>query len=98
LNPSLFEGFGLTGDEARSLGKRVLLSDIAAHQEQDPPKATYFNPHDFKDLAEKLSMIWRDVEPGPDVELELEARKSLVRRIHACAESFMSVANEVTSR
>ena len=98
LNPSLFEGFGLTVDEARSLGKRVLLSDIAAHQEQDPPKAVYFDPYNSEDLAEKLSTVWRDAEPGPDVELELEARKSLVGRIHACAESFMSVASEVTGR
>ena len=98
LNPSLFEGFGLTVDEARSLGKRVLLSDIPAHQEQDPPKAIYFDPYNSDDLAEKLGIIWRDAAPGPDVELELEARKSLVGRIHACAESFMSVANEVTSR
>lgn len=98
LNPSLFEGFGLTIDEARSLGKRVLLSDIPAHREQDPPKMTYFDPCNSEDLAEKLSMVWRDVEPGPDVELELEARKSLAGRIYGCAESFMSVANEVTSR
>jgi glycosyltransferase involved in cell wall biosynthesis len=98
LNPSLFEGFGLTVDEARSLGKRVLLSDIAAHQEQDAPKATYFDPYDSEDLAEKLSRVWRDVASGPDIELELEARQSLARRIHMCAESFMSVAREVTKR
>jgi glycosyltransferase involved in cell wall biosynthesis len=98
LNPSLFEGFGLTVDEARSLGKRVLLSDIPAHREQDAPKTRYFDPCNSEDLAEKLSMVWRDVEPGPDVELELQARKSLAGRIHACAESFMSVANEVTNR
>ena len=98
LNPSLFEGFGLTVDEARSLGKRVLLSDIAAHREQDPQKATYFDPYDSEDLAERLGLIWREVEPGPDIELELEARQSLAKRIHLCAESFMSVASEVTYR
>ncbi len=96
LNPSLFEGFGLTVDEARSLGKRALLSDIPAHREQDPPKANYFDPYNSEDLAEKLRMIWRDAEPGPDIELELEARQSLVGRIHACAESFMSVVSEVS--
>jgi glycosyltransferase involved in cell wall biosynthesis len=98
LNPSLFEGFGLTVDEARSLGKRVLLSDIPAHQEQDPPKAMYFDPYNSEDLAEKLRMIWRDVEPGPDSELELKAQQSFPGRLRACAESFMSVANEVTRR
>jgi glycosyltransferase involved in cell wall biosynthesis len=98
LNPSLFEGFGLTVDEARSLGKRVLVSDIAAHQEQDPPKATYFDPYNPEDLAEKLGMIWRDVESGPDVELEFATRRSIVGRIQACAESFMSVVSEVINQ
>jgi glycosyltransferase involved in cell wall biosynthesis len=98
LNPSLFEGFGLTVDEGRSLGKWVLLSDIPAHREQDPPRATYFDPYNSEDLAEKLSIIWCNVGPGPDTELEADARRSLVGRINACAESFMSVANEVTSR
>ncbi len=98
LNPSLFEGFGLTVDEARSLGKRVLLSDIEAHQEQNPAKATYFDPYNSTNLSEKLGAIWHDVAPGPDIELELEARQSLIGRIHACAESFMSVASEVVHR
>jgi glycosyltransferase involved in cell wall biosynthesis len=98
LNPSLFEGFGLTVDEARSLGKRVLVSDIPPHREQDPPKAMYFNPDNSEDLAEKLSRIWRDLEPGPDVELELEARQSLGVRIRGCAELFMSIAGEIARR
>jgi glycosyltransferase involved in cell wall biosynthesis len=97
LNPSLFEGFGLTVDEARSVGKCVLLSDIAVHREQNPPKAIFFDPHNCGDLADKLSKIWCEATPGPDVELEHEAQKSLRRRLRACAESFMSVVHEVTS-
>jgi glycosyltransferase involved in cell wall biosynthesis len=98
LNPSLFEGFGLTVDEARSLGKRVLLSDIAAHREQDPPKATYFDPCNCEQFAEKLSTIWHDVEPGPDPELELKEREALPGRFRVCAESFMRVLREFISK
>ena len=98
LNPSLFEGFGLTVDEARSIGKRVLISDIPAHREQNPPEAVFFDPRDCEDLARKLEKIWYDTPPGPDMKLESEARQSLPERIRLCAESFMSVVQEVINR
>jgi glycosyltransferase involved in cell wall biosynthesis len=92
LNPSLFEGWGYTVDEARSVGKRVLLSDIPAHREQNPPKATFFNPLDCDELSEKLGEIWIDSKPGPDTELEFEARNVLPERLRAYAEGFLYVA------
>jgi len=46
LGPSLFEGWGFGVDEARSVGKRLLISDIPAHREQNPPEAIFFNPQD----------------------------------------------------
>lgn len=95
LNPSLFEGFGLAIDEARSIGKQVILSDIPAHREQNPPKAVFFNPYDAEGLAEKISKVWNATKPGPDIELEFEARKSLSERLHNSAESFLSVVKEV---
>lgn len=94
LNPSLFEGWGHTVDEARSVGKQVLVSDIPAHREQNLPKATFFNPYDCEDLVEKLGQIWREVGPGPDTELEVEARHSLPERLRAYAEAFVSVVRE----
>lgn len=94
LNPSLFEGWGVTVDEARSIGKRLLVSDLPEHREQSPPGATYFDPEDTGELAEKMERIWREAEPGPDLELEEEARRELPGRIKACAEAFLDVATE----
>lgn len=95
LNPSLFEGFGLSVDEARSIGKRLLLSDIPAHREQNVPHAVFFDPKNVEELAEKLGWMWRNTSPGPHLEIELEARSSLPQRLNACAESFMAVIREV---
>jgi glycosyltransferase involved in cell wall biosynthesis len=94
LNPSLFEGFGLAVDEARSVGKRVLLSDIEVHREQDPPKGVFFNPTDEEDLAEKIGKVWEETTPGPDWELEEMARRHQPMRMAAFAGSFMSVVKE----
>lgn len=95
LNPSLFEGYGMTVDEARSLGKQLVASDIACHREQDPPQAVFFDPRDPEDLATKLEKVWRDKSPGPDDALEREARESLPRRLRESGESFLSVVREV---
>lgn len=96
LNPSIFEGFGMTINEARSLGKQVLLSDMPAHREQNPPKAIYFNPLKVEGLAEKMAKIWQETLPGPDTELEEKARRELPDRIKESAQSFMNVVKEVT--
>ncbi len=67
-------------DEARSVGKRVLVSDIPSHREQNPPQALFFNPHDRSELVEKLSRIWTEAIPGPDIQLELESRNAQLER------------------
>ena len=97
LNPSLFEGYGMTLDEARSVGKQMLVSDIPAHREQDPPGGVYFDPKDHEGLAGKLRQIWRESQPGPAAKMEDEARRSLPERTRKCAEAFMTVVREVLS-
>lgn len=94
INPSLFEGWGMTVDEARSVGKQILLSDIPAHREQNPPKALFFNPHDCDDLAEKLGWIWTEGKPGPDLDLEAEARQNQPDRVSSHAEKLISLCQE----
>ena len=94
LNPSLFEGWGITVSEAYSVGKRVLLSDIAAHREQNPPKAMFFDPTDPEELADKLHIIWNNTEAGPDYKLEQQAREERPGRIGSFIESFISVTKE----
>jgi len=94
VNPSRFEGWGISIDEARSVGKRVLVSDLPTHREQNPPKATYFDPGNAADLEEKLVQIWNGCRSGPDLELETAARAALPARIRAYAESFVAIARE----
>ncbi len=94
LNPSLFEGWGYSVDEARSVGKQLLLSDIPLHQEHDLAKVTYFDPFDCTELADKLKKIWQETRPGPDLELEDAARRTQPFRLHKLAEEFYTLAYE----
>ena len=54
LNPSLFEGWSTTVEEARSSGTPMLLSDLAVHHEQAGDQARYFDRTSAVALADAL--------------------------------------------
>ncbi|QDT03489.1 D-inositol-3-phosphate glycosyltransferase [Rubripirellula lacrimiformis] len=57
INPSLFEGWSTTIEEAKAIGTPLLLSDLDVHIEQAPKNATFFNRYSADDFAEKLIAI-----------------------------------------
>lgn len=57
INPSLFEGWSTTVEEAKSLGKQVILSDISVHREQSPTRGFYFPPHDHRLLGQHMLYV-----------------------------------------
>ncbi|HQO20970.1 MAG TPA: glycosyltransferase family 1 protein [Acidobacteriota bacterium] len=94
LNPSFFEGWSTTVEEAKSVGKRVLLSNLSVHREQDPPDSEYFDPSDPGELAVLMEKAWTGGRPGPDPELEEKARRAYPERMKRFAETFVSIAAE----
>ncbi len=81
VNPSRFEGWGYAVDEAASIGKRIVASDIAAHRDQAAPACEYFDPNDAEELAERLLCVWQTAAPGPDENLEARARAHMTARV-----------------
>ena len=63
LNPSRFEGWSTPVEEAKLLGKPLLLSSIPVHREQAAGSARYFDPDDHGSLGTLLEDIMAD--PGP---------------------------------
>ncbi len=57
INPSLFEGWSSTVEEAKALGKTILLSDLPVHREQNPRRGVFFDPANARDLASKMRAI-----------------------------------------
>lgn len=57
IQPSLFEGWGTTVEDAKSLHKHVILSDISLHREQMTQNVSFFKPLDFSDLANKIEFV-----------------------------------------
>ncbi len=54
IQPSLCEGWSTTVEDAKSLGRRVLASDIAVHREQLGKTADFFGGEDAAALAALL--------------------------------------------
>ena len=55
LNPSAFEGWSTTVEEAKSFGVPMMLSDIGVHREQTGGAARYFDLNDAPALADHLA-------------------------------------------
>jgi glycosyltransferase involved in cell wall biosynthesis len=53
LNPSRFEGWSTTVEEAKAIGTPMLLSDISVHREQ-APSARFFDIEDAEELADAI--------------------------------------------
>jgi glycosyltransferase involved in cell wall biosynthesis len=66
VNPSRFEGWSSTVEECKSVGKRMLLSNIPVHREQ-LPQAAFFDPDDAAQLVDLLEVALSGSETsGPD--------------------------------
>jgi glycosyltransferase involved in cell wall biosynthesis len=94
VNPSLFEGWGYTVDEAGAVGKRVLASDLPAHREQQTPACEFFDPSNSDALARMLERVWRMAQPGPSIPLEREAQKRMPERITTLGHRLFEALSE----
>lgn len=94
LQPSLFEGWSTSVEEAKSLGKTVILSDIPVHREQEPPGGLYFDPHQPEQLAQILAEVYSSKSPGPDPTLEAMARRNLLPRLQQFGRGFMQIVKD----
>lgn len=74
INPSFFEGWSTTVEEAKYRGKPILLSDLKVHREQAPSKGVFFNPKDPEDLAKKMWDMLQ--QPALDEDVEVLKRRN----------------------
>src|SRR6202012_4558704 len=58
LNPSRFEGWSTSVEEAKSMGKQIVLSDIPVHREQAPERGYFFPPDAPQALADAMSAAY----------------------------------------
>jgi glycosyltransferase involved in cell wall biosynthesis len=85
INPSKFEGWSTTVEEAKSFGVPMILSDLDVHLEQTNGQARYFGVDDAQALADHLAAAW--TESGPAVARDL--LPNVEERVRAFAKAFV---------
>jgi glycosyltransferase involved in cell wall biosynthesis len=98
LNPSLFEGWSTTVEEAKSSGKQIILSDIPVHREQNPENAFYFQPRDAQILKDLLWNSWTHYEVDKDFISQCQAKDKLSSRVNDFVKAYASIVLAVVSK
>lgn len=95
LNPSRFEGWSSSVEEAKSAGKKVLLSRIGVHVEQNPLHGAYFDPDDADTLAQLMGETWRDYDGEANEHHFAAAQAALRERTVAYGRSYLDLLDDV---
>lgn len=91
LNPSLFEGWSTTVEEARSLGTPMVLSDLEVHREQMGQDALYFDRHSAQSLADALDGFI-PLDESQRMRRADTARIAAMQRVEQFAQDFVDIA------
>ena len=79
INPSRFEGWSTTVEEAKSFGVPMILSNIDVHREQTDGRANFFDSSDPLSLADHLAKVAQNPEGAlirnllPDVDARVRS-------------------------
>ena len=102
INPSRFEGWSTTVEEAKSFGVPMILSDLDVHREQTVGMARYFGTDDPAALADHLTSAAHDAKPRfvrnlvPDLDARVSRFASdFARTIRRAIESGRNLQTEI---
>jgi len=98
LQPSMFEGWSTVVEDAKTLGKPLLVSDISVHREQAPPMAHYLPVDQPEAWARAMRDLWVSGRPGPDEGAEREGHRAVRARMIEAGQAFVAVMREAAGR
>jgi len=94
LNPSKFEGWSSSVEQAKSMGKKIVLSNIIVHKEQNPKRGIYFNPNNFNELCSIMIKTWKNFNVKKENKFINAAYKNLNKRLIKYAEEYQKIILE----
>jgi glycosyltransferase involved in cell wall biosynthesis len=97
VNPSLFEGWSTTVEEARALGKSIILSNINVHREQDPPNGVYFAPMDAVALSDIMESQYENYPARSKDALDQASQSKSQERARRFAIDYENIVLELVS-
>jgi len=94
MNPSLFEGWSTSVEEAKSMGKQIVLSDIPVHREQAPERGFYFSAQDPDALTAAMIAAY----DGFDARTDSEMQDVALSRFPARQQEFGEIYRRIIER
>ena len=93
IQPSLSEGWSTCVEEAKNLGKDMLLSDIDVHREQWPNNPWFFQSTNSEELAVKMLQLFElnKIKIFPDLDEENQARRKYENNLVSFADAIQKV-------
>jgi glycosyltransferase involved in cell wall biosynthesis len=91
INPSRFEGWSTSVEEAKSMGKQILLSDIPTHREQAPERGVYFPAEDPDALAEAMIAAYNGFDTMRDAAMQDDARARFPERLREFGSTYSRI-------
>jgi len=98
INPSLFEGWSTSVEEAKALNLNIILSDIPVHREQNPQHGIFFPPHDPQKLADILTEWQKNAINYPDIDLLKKTAENLDVQKKAFAKKYEIIVLDTLMR
>ncbi len=95
LQPSLFEGWSTSIEDAKTLGKPMIVSNIAVHHEQAGEDALYFDKGSAEHLATVVEAAWDQLSLGYNPTAEMIARRDTTIRAQAFGRALVSLFEQV---
>lgn len=95
INPSFFEGWSSSVEEAKSMGKPVILSNIGVHLEQNPQQGRFFAPDHSDELSSLLKELWLQPSNIHHEDSEKVAKNMLKTRTIEYGQAFLNVIKDV---
>ena len=98
VNPSFFEGWSTTVEEAKALGAPLALSDLGVHREQAGNDAIYFDPESPGSAAEALERALYRTDLAPAEVRRSTAAEASRLRVAEFAQAFALAARSAQAR
>ena len=91
LSGRFFVREGRFVEEAKSMGKAIVLSDIPVHREQAPARGFFFDPGNAADAARAMGEAWSAFDAAEDEAAVARAAEELPGRMRSFAEAYQGI-------
>jgi glycosyltransferase involved in cell wall biosynthesis len=95
IQPSRFEGWSTTVEDAKALGRPLFCSDLPVHREQAKDALAFFGCDDAAALGQALAERWRDLPTGPDAAAEAAALEEEAAFARAYGDRLVALIEQI---